>query len=71
MANPGIHIEVSKDEFLKKSQKEQNWILYEGQLAINKHGCTYGRKRYRKLFAIGGILGLVGGFLSGFYRKLI
>jgi len=71
MKNPGLHIEVSKEEFQEKPQEERDWILFEAIKEINSHGCTYGRSQWKKIFTLGGITGLVGGIIGGVLRKII
>lgn len=69
----GIDIKISEADFKAKSQVEQNWILFQGVVAIRKcvndvdqHGCYYGRKKYQMnwlkiISAItGGLTGALG-----------
>jgi hypothetical protein len=70
MTNPGLHIEVSKDEFLRKPDKEQHWMLFEAIQRINGHGCRYGHTRWKKLFAWATGAGLIGGFIGGIAKRL-
>ena len=69
MTNPGLRIDVSKEEFLAKSQAERDWILYEAINMINQHGCQWGRTHWKKVFTFGGFLGLAGGFLAQIFRR--
>lgn len=71
MKNPGLQIEVSKEEFQKKPNKERDWMLFQAIQQINSHGCKYGRSQWKKIFTLGGICGLVGGFLGGVFKRLI
>ena len=67
----GLRLEISEEDFKKKPTHEQLWILYRGVMQINGHGCRYGRTRWKRIFTLGGLAGLVGGFLAGMTGRLI
>ena len=73
MKNPGLRIEVSKEEFLTKPDKEQHWMLFEAIQRMDKHGCRYGRAYYKKIVAVaagGGVVGGAGAYLIQLASKL-
>lgn len=69
MGNDGLKIEVDKKEFQGKPQEERDWILFQAIKMINSHGCSYARGRWKKIFAMGGVLGFFGGLAGGILRK--
>jgi hypothetical protein len=46
--NDGLNVKISKDDFLKLPQGEQNWALFAGITKIDREGCTYGKDAYHK-----------------------
>lgn len=48
MANDGMKVQVSKDEFISLDVKEQNWLLFGGIENINKSGCSWAQEHYKK-----------------------
>lgn len=59
MAN-GLNINVKQVDFLKKTLKEQNWMLFEAFTKLDTYGCRYAKGHYRRLYPI-----VVGGSLVG------
>jgi hypothetical protein len=50
----GFGINISEAEFKARSEKDQNWILFQGVSDVGKciadieeKGCDYGKKRYK------------------------
>lgn len=46
-----LKINVSKEEFMKKQSKEQNWMLFEAICRIDQAGCSWARKNKKFLSA--------------------
>ena len=63
-----MDIEITDKDFLKKTHKEQNLILFKKLCGIDESGCSWGNKniskRNKKLFGIGALTGGGGGFLA-------
>lgn len=63
-----LKIEIDDDEFLGKTQKEQNLIMFKKLCSIDAQGCSYSRnkekKQNKKNSAISAITGVFGGFIA-------
>jgi len=64
VTDKGLQIEVTEREFLKKTLKQQNLILYKALTQINGTGCRWARGRWKKLFVYGTGAGFAGGFTA-------
>jgi len=70
MAND-LKINVSKEEFIKKSIDEQNWMLFNAIIWINKYGCSWAKKRTKKMYVVAAISGAIFGFLAGIGKSVM
>jgi hypothetical protein len=43
-----MKIEINDEDFLKKTQKEQNLIMFRKLCSIDKNGCTWAQNRERR-----------------------
>ena len=58
----GIHINVSKEEFIQKPPGDQNWMLFMSIQQIDQKGChwsksTYGSTFWKKFYIFATALG--------------
>lgn len=64
---PKLRIEISDEEFLKKTVDEQNLLMFKKLCSIDQNGCTWVKKKgkveNRKMYITGSASGLVGGAL--------
>lgn len=60
-----LNINVSKNEFMEKPQKEQNWMLFEAIYKINKEGCGWAQKREKKTEKKSSVIAAITGFIGG------
>ena len=63
-----LTIELSKEEFMKQSIAEQNWILFQAINYMNHNGCKWAKKQWRKVYFWGSVFGLIGGMFVTFAR---
>lgn len=63
-----LEVEISKKEFLQKPLEEQNWILFQAICHVDKHGCRWRNRYLRKVYILGAIMGLIGGFLASLIK---
>jgi len=61
--NNGLNINVSREEFIKKPETERSWMLFEGIIGIDKHGCKWERGRWYKAYPFILAAAFVGGAL--------
>ncbi len=66
----GLSIDVHKDEFCNKPDKEQHWILYEAMTHLDTYGCVWERKRFRTLYPVVFIGSVIGGIIASVIQKL-
>ena len=71
----GLNINVSQEEFMKKTPPEQNWMLFESVNQLNIYGCKWGREIYKKnkmstAYMIGAGIGAVFGFTAIIWNLL-
>lgn len=68
-----MDIEITDEEFMGKTQKEQNLIVFKKLCDVDDRGCRWGKenisKRNKKLYALGAGSGFLGGF-SAILTKL-
>jgi len=57
----GLNINVSRDEFIKKSEAERSWMLFEGIIGIDRHGCSWERGRWFRAYPLIIAAAFVGG----------
>jgi len=65
-----LRIDVTQEEFEKKSEPERSWMLFLAITQINSEGCQWAKKTnwIMKAYLIAGAAGIVGGALAIFTK---
>ena len=45
--NSGMKVTIRKEDFTQQDPADRDWLLYEGILNINSHGCEFGRRTHK------------------------
>ena len=61
-----LKVEVDDADFLEKTVKEQNLLMFKKMCSIDQEGCSWAKKtlasKMKKLYVIGAGAGFAGGF---------
>ena len=65
-----MKIAVSKDDFTQKPPEERDWMLFQGLMNLDHHGCYWARNRWKRILVYVTSTGVIGTGLTFIAKKL-